>query len=830
MKRHVQLPGVRKWSGDDLLELQGENLKVLDGYFSQGGNCVLCGCEMGETSIAAGIVTLGGKVMAFDGAVNVEMFPAYLVPSKTDITREYLDDVVRNIAEQYKALLVYLKPEEGDYIEIGENTITYWEKINPRWRQDIEEALRRLKRNDDSFALTLIEINEKLKKIPTKLSQLENDNHTVQDALYVHTDNSYTTPEKEKLAGIEKEANKTIVDAALSESSTNPVQNRVVAAALKNARLSVPTLPAVPTDSTLTYVENNKTLSFSIGQFCRVYDSAAAWYVFYQLYDITAAKKADWRLVSFESSTFAEVVKINVVSNQGISDTSILGVVITVKYGNKQIVKIWGGTELPVMIPYGTSYQVIAGTLDCYQKPATQTYTAVGGNSRGVTLTYSTEKVSISLSLSVSDGVDCSEQVIKVINTANSSILFSGKGEKAIVKIPYGIRYKIVVSPLAGYTTPAEQTFTAGIIARNVNIVYQQLPESILTFNKLIIEPANITGDNQGVIAKLLSKYRRCLCKKTANGEVTIRYLYADNSNYYDDGTPAKLDGTEGDVMVDFPEFYYKYEFVDINKFRYHISPTNLDGSYKHIPRSLVGVYKAFMENNKLYSRSGVQPVVSRVFTDFKSYVTARGTGYRLIDFQQHCIIALMLYAKYKTRDLQSVIGYDTITYGAVTGTTNPKGNHDTNTSKANGWTTALGLEGPLGGLYEFMDGVSGQGDKWFITDPDGVIRSYERGNAYSRGWIANVAAETGPFFDMIPTNFTGSETTHYADYAQAKSSTEAECYLRAGDGKKFEGGAASIYSQTTHVHSGSYASRLAFRGIIREATSVNAFKALPLL
>ena len=44
--------------------------------------------------------------------------------------------------------------------------------------------------------------------------------------------NDYTTTEKNKLAGIEAQANKTEVDSALSSSSTNPVQNKVVNTAL----------------------------------------------------------------------------------------------------------------------------------------------------------------------------------------------------------------------------------------------------------------------------------------------------------------------------------------------------------------------------------------------------------------------------------------------------------------------------------------------------------------------------------------------------------------------------------------------------------------------
>ena len=39
--------------------------------------------------------------------------------------------------------------------------------------------------------------------VPTKTSQLTNDDNTVKDANYVHTDNNYTTTEKNKLAGLE---------------------------------------------------------------------------------------------------------------------------------------------------------------------------------------------------------------------------------------------------------------------------------------------------------------------------------------------------------------------------------------------------------------------------------------------------------------------------------------------------------------------------------------------------------------------------------------------------------------------------------------------------
>ena len=48
------------------------------------------------------------------------------------------------------------------------------------------------------------------------------------------SENDYTTSEKQKLAGIETGANKTVVDSSLSSSSLNPVQNKVIYEALQS--------------------------------------------------------------------------------------------------------------------------------------------------------------------------------------------------------------------------------------------------------------------------------------------------------------------------------------------------------------------------------------------------------------------------------------------------------------------------------------------------------------------------------------------------------------------------------------------------------------------
>lgn len=55
----------------------------------------------------------------------------------------------------------------------------------------------------ENLAAMLAALESKITaKIPTKLSQLSNDGNFVQDTNYVHTDNNFTTSEKEKLAGL----------------------------------------------------------------------------------------------------------------------------------------------------------------------------------------------------------------------------------------------------------------------------------------------------------------------------------------------------------------------------------------------------------------------------------------------------------------------------------------------------------------------------------------------------------------------------------------------------------------------------------------------------
>lgn len=267
---------------------------------------------------------------------------------------------------------------------------------------------------------------------------------------------------------------------------------------------------------------------------------------------------------------------------------------------------------------------------------------------------------------------------------------------------------------------------------------------------------------------------------------------------------------------------------MDDNRFLYHFADHDIDGTYIHVPASLVGAYKGYVSLNGLYSWSGVTPTTLKSFNDFEGYAKARGTGFQIIDFQQHCVIAMMLYAKYKTRNLQGVLGPGGAgsSPAATTGSSNATGNADTK-GEYSKYACGLGLEGVFGCINEWVKGVEINNRVWKITDPDGSTRNVNA-ETFS-GWIINIAAENGPFFDVVPTQVGGSDSTHYSDY-YSRTSDSSLVLARSGYRSYPTGGVA--YTDAVYDVSdmdSSYGSRLAFHGTISELAP-RQFKRLPVL
>ena len=90
--------------------------------------------------------------------------------------------------------------------------------------------------------------------MPTKLSDLSNDNNTVQDANYVHTDNNYTTEEKTKLAGLENYDDTTIkgdianIKAEQIQQNTDISQNATNISSLQSTKANKSEIPTALKD------------------------------------------------------------------------------------------------------------------------------------------------------------------------------------------------------------------------------------------------------------------------------------------------------------------------------------------------------------------------------------------------------------------------------------------------------------------------------------------------------------------------------------------------------------------------------------------------------
>ena len=185
------------------------------------------------------------------------------------------------------------------------------------------------------------------------------------------------------------------------------------------------------------------------------------------------------------------------------------------------------------------------------------------------------------------------------------------------------------------------------------------LQPCVITFNQLLDTPENITVTSGSILTKLEQAARkRYLVKQTTNGTVAAPLL-ASNTAFFEDSAAAPILGTDGDVMNPLPEFYYKIERDEAAKeVLLYIAENDPDGTYKHIPASWVGTYKASMLDGELRSISGAEPCRGEVWNDLKAAATQRGEGFELVGYDQHCVIALLLYGCSFSRSLFSLYSY----------------------------------------------------------------------------------------------------------------------------------------------------------------------------
>ena len=262
---------------------------------------------------------------------------------------------------------------------------------------------------------------------------------------------------------------------------------------------------------------------------------------------------------------------------------------------------------------------------------------------------------------------------------------------------------------------------------------------------------------------------------------------------------------------------------------------------------------------------TGNSTTASMNWIDFHYYSQQRGM--QQIDALMHSRIANLFYARYGRRDSQEQCGGGQHTNNRITGGTAGYGMQDTigydeaykinnkitnslvdnNQIHQYAWyrgqdeygsptvtqvnnISCLGYEDIYGHKYDMMDGVdlpndSGNSGKWRIWMPDGSIR-FVKGKTSSDQWIVGVAH--GKYMDMVPVgSANGSSSTYYCDkYYISTAACRVVfrgCYDASADGGVSY---ANASYDASYSHS-SIGSRLAFRGRIVKAESVEAYKAL---
>ena len=271
------------------------------------------------------------------------------------------------------------------------------------------------------------------------------------------------------------------------------------------------------------------------------------------------------------------------------------------------------------------------------------------------------------------------------------------------------------------------------------------------------------------------SDIKRCVMQD--NGTVAY-YLDPNDSSLKEDGTAANLDGTDGQVMVEIPKFYYKKSEDNDNIYKWQIPPTST------APDSTYNIHEMFVRNgvekDKVYisafeghynstdammeSVAGVQPSTNEGGVDnypdgsivgCRGYAQARGIGWEQQDFLTTCGIQLLYLIEYANFDAQSTIGRGVVDKSSGTGNESENtgdtvslGNYSGMASGTDGLVAISyrGIENLWGNIWKWVDGINLSDYEAFISDHD--FQSDKFNEHYTS--IGNVLSDSGTYIKNI--------------------------------------------------------------------------------
>jgi len=192
-------------------------------------------------------------------------------------------------------------------------------------------------------------------------------------------------------------------------------------------------------------------------------------------------------------------------------------------------------------------------------------------------------------------------------------------------------------------------------------------------------------GNNNLPVHRLM---RRCVMRDDGG---IVYYLDQNNSLVKQGGGASVLDGTDGQVMVEIPLFWYKYSYSGTTH-SWWISLNKFSGAERHpafykdgswVANRYIGAYEAWTDGStKLASVSGQLSTVSQTIGTFRTRAEARGTGWHQMDWYLYNAVILLYLTEYADLNAQATLGAGVTDYAvwpggpqALTGNSNSIGN-----------------------------------------------------------------------------------------------------------------------------------------------------------
>ena len=369
----------------------------------------------------------------------------------------------------------------------------------------------------------------------------------------------------------------------------------------------------------------------------------------------------------------------------------------------------------------------------------------------------------------VSDGVVVWESLE---NTVNKTSIRTGDLVESTAYI-FKMRYK---GTTYGYSQWVQVTGTTNAV---FSVAYG-VEWNSATDTYLRTGAASGVANSTSYAGAIQTQMRRCVL----NADGTVKYyLHPTDSTKKADGTAAIINGTDGNVMVEIPKFWYKYEHVS-GVHKWSISDGNHGPDYEVHPAFIRGgvekdyryypAYEGFNLSGKLISGSGRIPTVSQTRAQFRILAAANGAGWSQIDWNLLVAVQLLYLTEYADFNSQAMIGRGNDTgsdYTMTTGGSNSIGNASSLSTNNDTWMSYRGIENWYASMFKFIDGVNVQERKYFINSNPATFADDVFTGDYVDSGITSVATN-GYVSNLVPSKkgfvasaVAGSDSTYIPDY-----------------------------------------------------------------